>query len=102
MTTNHFNNLSEEQAESLALLAEECAEVIVAIQKIMRHGLESCHPNTPSFTNRNALENEIGDVLASIRMARNNVGLDDATINRSQRAKHLNVEAWVHHMDTRS
>ena len=37
----HVNNLSNEQLEALAILAEECGEVIQVIGKIIRHGLDS-------------------------------------------------------------
>jgi NTP pyrophosphatase (non-canonical NTP hydrolase) len=64
---NHFNQLSPAEAERLALLSEECGEVIQAIGKILRHGYESAFPeNGP--TNRCRLEAELGDVLAAISL----------------------------------
>lgn len=56
--------LSEAEAERLAMLAEECAEVIQIVGKILRHGYESFHPNNPSVTNRELLDDELGDVRA--------------------------------------
>ena len=35
---DHFNNLTPGEAERLAILAEECGEVIQIIGKILRHG----------------------------------------------------------------
>jgi hypothetical protein len=42
--SQHFNGLTPAEAERLALLAEECGEVIQAIGKVLRHGYESRHP----------------------------------------------------------
>lgn len=57
----NFNGLTPGEAERLAMLAEECAEVIQVIGKILRHGYESYHPDEPSITNRHLLEKEITD-----------------------------------------
>lgn len=71
MTPEPFSNgLSPAQAERLAMLAEECGEVIQVIGKILRHGYASYHPDqqgTPAkhrFTNRQALGAELTDLLA--------------------------------------
>lgn len=62
--SEHFNKLSPAEAEALALLAEECAEVIQVVGKILRHGLASAHPNGgPS--NSELLDMELGDVRAA-------------------------------------
>ncbi len=47
------------------ILQEECAEVIVAVSKISRFGIDNYKPGKPK-TNREHLEEEIGDVLAMI------------------------------------
>lgn len=68
MPTEHFNQLTEAEAERISILAEECAEVVQVCMKIQRHGLESHNPNherpdaTPE-TNRHMLERELADVL---------------------------------------
>ena len=61
--TEHFNQLTPAQAERLAMLAEECGEVIQSVGKILRHGYESGHPENPKVTNRRLLEKEISDIL---------------------------------------
>jgi hypothetical protein len=68
--TNHFNELTEAEQERLAILIEECAEVIQAGTKILRHGYEGHNPTVPnSETNREMLERELGDLEhALIRM----------------------------------
>lgn len=63
----HFNGLTPAEAERLAMLAEECAETIAIVGKILRHGFDSYHPDTPSITNRDMLANEIADVDAVVK-----------------------------------
>ena len=53
------------QDEILNILAEECAEVIQSISKCNRFGIDNPKPNVPK-TNREHLEDELGDVLAMI------------------------------------
>jgi len=62
--SDHFNQLTPAQAERLAMLAEECGEVIQIIGKILRHGYESYHPNNPVFSNRDLLHQELTDLFA--------------------------------------
>lgn len=64
MTSQHFNNLTPKQAELLAMLAEECGEVVQIVGKILRHGLTSFHPDNPPESNRELLAKELDDVIA--------------------------------------
>lgn len=64
-----FNKLTPREAEALAILAEECGEVVQAIGKILRHGFESRHPyDDGGMTNRQQLRKELVDVLAAAHM----------------------------------
>lgn len=51
--------------EVMAILQEECAEVVQAVSKINRFGLES---EWQGVTNKQALITEIGDVLAIVQI----------------------------------
>lgn len=63
------NGLSFAQAERLAVLAEECGEVIQAVGKILRHGnFRSGKLAMGDRTNRQNLEREIGDLNAILRL----------------------------------
>lgn len=89
----HFNQLTPAEAERLAMLAEECGELVQVVGKILRHGYESYHPENPTETNRDLLANEVCDLLAVIQMmdADFNVGggLDpDAAIAKKMRFAH--------------
>jgi NTP pyrophosphatase (non-canonical NTP hydrolase) len=56
-------NLKEK--EILDITQEECAEVIVAVSKISRFGLDNFKPGKP-LTNRQHLAEELGDLQAMI------------------------------------
>lgn len=64
---DHFNGLTPAEAERLAMLAEECGEVIQVIGKILRHGYNSHHPDNPSTTNKHLLIAELRDVNAVLK-----------------------------------
>jgi hypothetical protein len=66
-SSNHFNGLTPVENELLALLAEECAEVIQIVGKILRHGLRSYHPDSQEV-NAYTLEREMGDVRAAMTL----------------------------------
>lgn len=51
---------------NLVLLAEECAEVIQAVSKIQRFGINECHPRCPGYSNRDNLETGIAGMAAII------------------------------------
>ena len=67
-TITKLGKITATEAEILGILQEECAEVIVAISKINRFGWNSCHPDTPNFTNREHLTEELGDLLAMVKI----------------------------------
>lgn len=69
--TQHFNGLSPAEAERLAMLAEEAAEVAQIAMKILRQGYESYHPHDPQKrTNRELLHTEMADMTAVWSMMR--------------------------------
>lgn len=57
--------LSIMENETLLILMEECAEVIQAISKCQRFGLNAVKPST-SKTNKEHLTEELGDLVAMI------------------------------------
>lgn len=95
MVTPHFNQLTPAEAERLAVLAEECGEVIQAVGKILRHGYESSHPDGGP-TNRRTLEREIGDVLYAVdRIALHD--LSSINIENAAAMKKQNIKPYLHH-----
>lgn len=98
MTTNHFNQLTEAQAERLTLLAEECAEVVQACCKILRHGYESYNPNEKnSRSNRRHLENELAQVLWAIMALDHEAEIDYAYILGLSAMVYPEKKAYLHH-----
>lgn len=84
------------QAERLAMLAEECAEVVQAVTKILRHGYESYHPDDPKrVSNREALGREVVDVLAVAEMLSGNrdivITVGDVEMSKARKLR------WMHH-----
>jgi len=57
--------MNSDVKEVMDILQEECAEVIQAVSKISRFGLNNYKPGKPK-TNREHLEEELGDMLAMI------------------------------------
>lgn len=91
------NGLTAEEIERLALLSEECAEVIQVIGKIQRHGFESVNPRgDPFLTNRNLLENELGDVDAAISLLHNRSDIRASKMMAASRRKLAKLPEWLH------
>lgn len=59
--------MTPQQKEILDITQEECAEVVVAISKISRFGLDNFKPGKP-LTNRQHLAEELGDLSAMISL----------------------------------
>ena len=79
--------------EALLILAEECAEVIQAISKCQRFGIDVCKPGKPR-TNREHLETELGDLLAMIEILQDDLGLvsrDNIEESRAQKREKLKI-----------
>lgn len=96
MDMTHFNGLSPALAERLALLSEECGEVVQVIGKIQRHGIESRHPDGGP-TNRQLLEKELGDTYAVLLLLTRAGDVTPEHIALHKDAKLRNVQQWLHH-----
>lgn len=59
---------NESQIERFDLLQEESAEIIQAASKIKRFGLDNFHPKNEGRSNRQHLQNEIGNLLVILDM----------------------------------
>lgn len=96
--TNHFNELTPAEAERLAMLAEECSEVIGIIGKILRHGYDSHHPDTPAITNRDMLNDELADVNAVVK-AMKRAELKDYSCEDTFSGRWKKKLRYAHHQD---
>lgn len=66
--SEHINKLTNAELERLSVLAEECGELIQAINKIIRHGYDSYDPTRDHCGNRIDLSYEAADVTQAIKM----------------------------------
>jgi NTP pyrophosphatase (non-canonical NTP hydrolase) len=85
--------MDPKQKEALDILQEECAEVIQAVSKISRFGLDNLKPGKAK-TNREHLEEELGDLVAMIDILTRNGILDSANIEMAATAKIEKLKKW--------
>jgi NTP pyrophosphatase (non-canonical NTP hydrolase) len=85
--------MTDKTKEIMDITAEECAEVIVAISKISRFGIDNYKPNKP-HTNRQHLEEEIGDLLAMVDLMKQFKVINMDTVNTAKVAKIEKLKQW--------
>lgn len=85
-----------DRKEVMAVLQEECAEVIQAISKINRFGLDS---EWQGVTNKQSLITEIGDVLAliSILVDETDINIKDEEVHKAINAKYEKLKLFLPH-----
>jgi len=97
--SGHFNRLTPAEAERLALLIEECGEVILAAGKVLRHGYESYNPlidGTPP-TNRADLAKELGHLRHAMLLLTYHHDVNGTDVARSAAQKGATISRWLHH-----
>jgi len=94
---DHFNKLTPAEHERLALLMEECGEIIQAIGKIQRHGYESFHPDFPEQTNREDLEKEVGHFELALQKLLDARDLNGEDVWAYKFAKSKQIGRYLHH-----
>jgi len=78
--------------EVLTITQEECAEVIQAISKCRRFGLDNKHKS--GCTQRENLTEEVGDLLAMIDLLAVHAKLDWNKLNEAKDAKFDKLKVW--------
>lgn len=91
------NGLSPAEAERLALLIEEAAEVQQIAAKILRHGYNSSHPEEPAISNRSLLERELGDLKATVHILYSYEDVSEYNVNIYTGDKMKRVQKYLHH-----
>ena len=79
--------------EALGILQEECAEVIQAVSKIRRFGIDNYKPGKPK-TNREHLEEELGDLYAMIEILQDMDIVSWTNIEKAAEAKKEKLKKW--------
>ena len=92
----YYNKLTPSECELIALLAEECSEVIQVCGKILRHGIDSCHPISGT-NNRSSLEKEIADVEVIISLLSQSGMVDDEKVSSNRFDKNMSLPKYLHH-----
>jgi len=85
--------MQEKINEVMNILSEECAEVIQAVSKINRFGMDNYKPGKPK-TNRQHLEEELGDLMTMIDILQEMDVVSYANIERAAEAKHEKLKKW--------
>lgn len=93
-----FNRLTPAEHERLSVLMEEMGEAIQAIGKVFRHGYETTHPDGGP-TNRDMLENELGDVRYAMIAICEAGDLSKAKIHDWADIKRHTIGRWLHHQE---
>ena len=98
MSQQHFNQLTPAEAERLAVLMEECGEVIQVIGKILRHGYDSQHPDGGP-NNRELLHVELGHVEYIVKFMGCHGDLNPCTISKILEIKSRSIGQYLHHQE---
>ena len=83
--------MSIEHNELLAIAQEECAEVIQAISKIMRFGLDTVYKDE---CNKDHLEEEIGDLMCMLEIMQESNIIDWANVSLASARKRKKLAQW--------
>ena len=83
----------DKEREILSITQEECAEVIQAISKCFRFGLDNVKPGKPK-TNREHLEEEIGDLLAMVEIMESENLISRDSVVLAKAAKIEKLKQW--------
>ena len=87
--------MNERLDEILHITQEECAEVTQAISKVFRFGFSETHNGK---TNKAHLEEEIGDLVAMIRLLYAEGAVDEAAVEKARIAKLVKLNTWSKHI----
>jgi len=87
------NKMDSQTKEVMDILQEECAEVIQAVSKISRFGLDNLKPGKPK-TNREHLEEELGDLYAMIEILQELDVVSWTNIEAAAKAKREKLKIW--------
>jgi len=95
--SRYIMDLDSKTEEVMDILQEECAEVIQAVSKISRFGIDNFKPGKPK-TNREHLEEELGDMLAMIDILCGMGVVDLDHLRVAKLAKIEKLKKWSKHI----
>ena len=83
--------MNKKQKEVMLIAQEECAEVVQAISKCFRFGPDDEYNG---LTNKQRLEEEVGDLLCMIRLMMNQGMIDENNVQKASVQKQIKLEKW--------
>jgi NTP pyrophosphatase (non-canonical NTP hydrolase) len=83
--------MTDSEREIMLIAQEECAEVTQAISKVFRFGMDSEYNGN---TNKQRLEEEIGDALCMFMMMSERGLIDWGLVSLHAGAKKLKLKQW--------
>ena len=83
--------MNSKQKEIMLIAQEECAEVVQAISKCFRFGFNDAYNGA---TNKEKLEEEVGDLLCMINMMMDNRIIDRLSVEFAIDAKSEKIRKW--------
>ena len=88
--------MDDKVKEILLITQEECAEVTQAISKVFRFGFDDCWPRGEDWvpTNKERLEEEVGDLLCMIDIMVENGIISDENLNKARNNKRQKLKTW--------
>lgn len=87
--------ITPKETETLLITQEECGEVSQVISKIFRFGLDEAYTDR---TNRQRLEEEIGDLLCMVDLLEEFKIIDINLVQEAKTAKRIKLERWTTHL----
>jgi NTP pyrophosphatase (non-canonical NTP hydrolase) len=85
--------MSDKQKEVMLIAQEECAEVIQAISKVFRFGMDDVHPTTMK-SNKDSLEEEVGDLLCMIELMQEYGIINATNVLNANVSKRNKLKKW--------
>jgi NTP pyrophosphatase (non-canonical NTP hydrolase) len=85
--------MNSDVKEVMDILQEECAEVIQAVSKISRFGIDNFKPGKAK-TNREHLEEELGDMIAMICILEKMGVVNQDALEIATKAKIQKLKKW--------
>ena len=86
-----MKQINEANQEILLITQEECAEVTQAISKVFRFGMEDTHKGE---TNREHLEEEIGDLMCMIDLLIDSGMVSQSAVMAAKNEKLMKLQTW--------
>jgi len=87
--------MNEDLLEVLAMVSEECGEVVQAIGKALRHGIDDWNPVT-GIDNKDAIVTELADVIAVAVLLLEFLEIPQSTIDANYERKFTKLLEYTH------